>query len=144
MSMAPTPLSVLPLPRTPDPYEAPALRWGVLGPGWIAQRFVESLQANRGQHVLAVGSRDQSRASAFAAQWSLAKAYDSYEALFDDPDIDIVYIATTRPSQQLHLQRDGAPAPPQHRTRRTERGQARAGREAARNGRRGRTRHRRR
>ena len=98
--MATTPLSVLPLPRTPDPYEAPALRWGVLGPGWIAQRFVESLQANTGQHVLAVASRDQSRASAFAAQWSLAKAYDSYEALFDDPDIDIVYIATTHPSHR--------------------------------------------
>jgi len=100
MSMATTPLSVLPLPRTPDPCEAPALRWGVLGPGWIAQRFVESLQANTGQHVLAVASRDQSRASAFAAQWSLAKAYDSYEALFDDPDIDIVYIATTHPSHR--------------------------------------------
>ena len=98
--MATTPLSVLPLPRTPDPYEAPALRWGVLGPGWIAQRFVETLQANTGQHVLAVASRDQSRASAFAAQWSLAKAYDSYEALFDDPDIDIVYIATTHPSHR--------------------------------------------
>ena len=98
--MATTPLSVLPLPRTPDPYEAPALRWGVLGPGWIAQRFVETLQANTGQHVLAVASRDQSRASAFAAQWSLAKAYNSYEALFDDPDIDIVYIATTHPSHR--------------------------------------------
>ena len=49
---------------------------------------------------MAVGSRDQSRASAFAAQWSLPKAYGSYEALFDDPDIDIVYIATTHPSHR--------------------------------------------
>src|SRR3954451_17980713 len=98
--MATTPLSVLPQPRTPDTYEASALRWSVLGPGWIAPRFVEALQANTGQHVLAVASRDQSRASAFAAQRALAKAYDSYEALFDDPDIDIVYIATTHPSHR--------------------------------------------
>ena len=93
--MATTTLSALPLPRTPDPHDAPALRWGVLGPGWIAQRFVESLQAKTSQQVVAVGSRDGSRASAFAARWSLPKAYSSYEPLFDDPEIDIVYIATT-------------------------------------------------
>lgn len=98
--MATTALSALPLPRTPDPLEAPVLRWGILGPGWIAHRFVESLQANTRQQVVAVGSRDQARASAFAAQWSLAKAYSSYEALFDDPDIDIVYIATTHPGHR--------------------------------------------
>jgi predicted dehydrogenase len=98
--MATTTLSALPRPRTPDPHEAPVLRWGVLGPGWIAQRFVESLQANTRQQVVAVGSRDQSRASAFAAQWSLPKAYSSYAAFLDDPDIDVVYIATTHPSHR--------------------------------------------
>src|SRR6478735_7549266 len=98
--MATTTLSALPLPRTPDPHDAPALRWGILGPGWIAQRFVESLQANTRQQVAAVGSRSQDRASEFAAQWSLPKAHDSYEALFDDPDVDIVYIATTHPSHR--------------------------------------------
>jgi predicted dehydrogenase len=98
--MATATLTALPLPRTPDPREAPRLRWGVLGPGWIAQRFVESLDAHTTQQVVAVGSRDQGRASAFAAQWSLPKAYGSYEALFDDPDVDIVYIATTHPSHR--------------------------------------------
>jgi predicted dehydrogenase len=100
MHMATTALSALPLPRTPDPLAAPVLRWGVLGPGWIAHRFVESLHASTRQQVVAVGSRDQGRASAFAAQWSLAKAYNNYEELFDDPDIDIVYIATTHPSHR--------------------------------------------
>jgi len=100
MRMATTTLSALPPPRTPDPHEGPALRWGVLGPGWIAQRFVEALQAKTSQQVVAVGSRDEGRASAFAAQWSLPKAYSGYEALFDDPDIDIVYIATTHPSHR--------------------------------------------
>lgn len=92
--------TVLPRPRTPDPHDAPALRWGILGPGWIAQRFVESLQANTRQQVVAVGSRSQDRASDFAARWSLPKAHRSYEALFDDPDVDVVYIATTHPSHR--------------------------------------------
>jgi predicted dehydrogenase len=90
----------LPSPRTPDPREAPALRWAVLGPGWIAHRFVESLQRNTTQQVVAVGSRNKQRAEAFAAQWSLARAYGCYEDVFADPDIDIVYVATTHPSHR--------------------------------------------
>jgi predicted dehydrogenase len=90
----------LPLPRTPDPHDAPQLRWGILGPGWIAQRFVESLQAHTTQQVVAVASRDRRRALAFGAEWSLPKAHGSYDALFEDPDVDIVYIATTHPSHR--------------------------------------------
>jgi predicted dehydrogenase len=92
--------SALPAPRTPDPCDAPALRWGILGPGWIAHRFVESLQAHTRQHVVAVGSRNADRAAAFAAQWSLRNTHTSYEALFDDPNVDIVYIATAHPSHR--------------------------------------------
>ncbi|MGH3580172.1 MAG: Gfo/Idh/MocA family protein [Mycobacterium sp.] len=90
----------LPLPRTPDPREAPGLRWGILGPGWIAHRFVEALLAHTTQRVVAVGSRGKDRAEAFAAQWSVPTAHGSYEALFGDPDVDIVYIATTHPSHR--------------------------------------------
>lgn len=92
--------SALPPARTPDPREAPTLRWGILGPGWIAHRFVESLQAHTGQQVVAVASRDADRAAAFATQWSLPTTHTSYEALFDDPNVDIVYIATTHPSHR--------------------------------------------
>ena len=92
--------SSLPLPRTPDPREAPSLRWAVAGPGWIAHRFVESLQRNTTQQVVAVGSRDAHRAAAFAEHWSLPRAHGNYESLFADPDVDIVYIATTHPSHR--------------------------------------------
>ena len=92
--------AALPLPRTPDPREAPTLRWGILGPGWIAHRFVESLHAHTRQQVVAVGSRNADRAAAFATQWSLPTTHSSYVALFDDPDVDIVYIATTHPSHR--------------------------------------------
>jgi predicted dehydrogenase len=93
-------LTALPPSRTPDPREAPALRWGIAGPGWIAHRFVESLQANTTQRVVAVASRDAGRAQTFAAQWSLPTAHGSYEALFNDADVDIVYIATPHPSHR--------------------------------------------
>lgn len=92
--------NALPQARTPDPREAPSLRWGVLGPGWIAHRFVETLLAQTTQRVVAVGSRGKDRAEAFAAQWSVPTAHDSYEALLADPDVNIIYIATTHPSHR--------------------------------------------
>ncbi|MBB2991715.1 putative dehydrogenase [Mycolicibacterium iranicum] len=93
-------VTALPSPRTPDPREAPTLRWGIVGPGWIAHRFVEALQNNTTQQVVAVASRDLTRAAAFASAWSLPAAYGSYRELLDDPGIDIVYIATTHPSHR--------------------------------------------
>jgi predicted dehydrogenase len=92
--------TALPSPRTLDPRQAPTLRWGILGPGWIAHRFVESLQHNTTQQIVAVGSRDAQRSQAFADRWSLPTAHGSYQALLDDPDVDIVYIATTHPSHR--------------------------------------------
>jgi predicted dehydrogenase len=84
----------LPSPRTPDPHRAPPLRWGILGPGWIAQRFTAALQKHTTQQVVAVGSRNPGRANEFAAQWSVPRAYGTYEQLLGDDEIDIVYVAT--------------------------------------------------
>ncbi|MGP4056098.1 Gfo/Idh/MocA family protein [Mycobacterium sp. 4D054] len=86
--------TALPAPRTPDPTTAPKLRWAVVGPGWIGQRFVEAVTTHTGQHVVAVSSRSASRAERFAAQWGIDKSYTSYELMLSDPDIDIVYIST--------------------------------------------------
>jgi hypothetical protein len=44
----------------------PGLRWGVLGTGWIAERFVRALRAATTQQVVAVGSRTQASAERFA------------------------------------------------------------------------------
>ena len=86
--------SVMPAPRTPDPMDAPPLRWGVIGPGWIAERFIGSLQRNTRQQVVAVASRDLARSTEFAARNGVPSAFGSYQELVDDPDIDVVYIAT--------------------------------------------------
>ncbi|HET6813887.1 MAG TPA: Gfo/Idh/MocA family oxidoreductase [Actinomycetota bacterium] len=73
---------------------APRLRWGVLGPGWIAERFVGSLRRSTRQQVVAVASRDLGRAAAFASRWGIDHAYGGYQALVEDPGVDVVYVAT--------------------------------------------------
>ena len=88
----------LPAARTPPSEAAPALRWGVLGTGWIADRFVRSLRRHTRQQVLAVGSRDAGRSAAFAGRHGLPRGYGSYEQLVADPDLDVVYVATPHPA----------------------------------------------
>jgi predicted dehydrogenase len=90
--------AALPAPRTPPSEAAPALRWGVLGTGWIAERFVRSLRRHTRQEVLAVGSRDAGRSAAFAGRHGLPRAYGAYEELVADPDLDVVYVATPHPA----------------------------------------------
>ena len=82
-----------PASRVPDPADAPSLRWGIAGPGWIGERFAESLALHGVQRVTAVGSRSRPRAQAFAESRGL-RAHGSYEALAADPEVDVVYVAT--------------------------------------------------
>jgi predicted dehydrogenase len=95
MSSFPT---TLPAARTPSSEAAPVLRWGVLGTGWIAERFIRSLQRHTRQELLAVGSRDADRSAGFAGRHGLPRAYGSYEELVADPDVDVVYVATPHPA----------------------------------------------
>ncbi len=91
----------LPAPRTPDPADAPPLRWGVLGTGGIATAFTESLAPTR-QRVTAVGSRDGARSGQFAARHGVAAAHPTYEALVADPDVDVVYVASPHSEHRDH------------------------------------------
>lgn len=83
-----------PLPDTPPLRAGRTLKWGVAGPGRIASAFVRALQTHTDQRIVAVGSRSSQRASTFAAAHSIPRAWPSYEALVNDPDVEIVYIAT--------------------------------------------------
>jgi predicted dehydrogenase len=86
--------STLPGPRHPDPADAPALRWGVLGPGAIAADFTDALHRHTRQRVVACGSRSAERAAAFAAAHGVERAHGSYEELVADPEVDVVYVAS--------------------------------------------------
>ncbi|TWV51999.1 Gfo/Idh/MocA family oxidoreductase [Streptomyces misionensis] len=72
----------------------PPLKWGILGTGWIAQRFTEDLLLLPGHTVSAVGSRVRETAETFARQYGAERAWGSYEQLVADDGIDVVYVAT--------------------------------------------------
>ncbi|KGN38798.1 Gfo/Idh/MocA family protein [Knoellia subterranea] len=99
--MTTTPTS-LPAPRTPDPHSAPTLRWGVLGPGYIARAMSTALAAETDQVIQAVASRDLSRAQGFADDFGAHTAYGSYDELVNDPNVDIVYVATPHSEHHEH------------------------------------------
>lgn len=70
------------------------LRWGIISASAIASDWIKSLQDVPGASVVAVAARDKERAVAYADAHGIPTAYDSYEALCNDPNVDIVYIAS--------------------------------------------------
>lgn len=70
------------------------VKWGILGCGNIANKFAEALQKVDNSELSAVAARDEGRAKGFAEKWHFQKAYGSYRKLTDDPEVDIIYIAT--------------------------------------------------
>src|SRR5690554_4157365 len=70
-----------------------SLRWGILGPGGIARLQTRDLLAN-GFTVTAVGSRRVEAAQAFADEFGIPRVHSSYSALVEDPEFDVVYVAT--------------------------------------------------
>jgi predicted dehydrogenase len=73
------------------------LRWGIMGTGGIARAFAEDLELTTSGVVAAVGSRTAPTADAFADQLGIPARHSSYEALADDPGVDVVYVATPHP-----------------------------------------------
>lgn len=92
----------LPLSRVPHPSTAPALRWGVLAPGGIARAFAAAVRASTRQQLVAVGSRSQERADAFAAEFGIAASYSSYEQLVADPQVQAIYVASPHSDHLAH------------------------------------------
>jgi predicted dehydrogenase len=81
---------------------AQVIRWGVLGPGRIAQKFADALTAVPGAQLAAVASRAQERADAFAAKNGAARAYGSYAQLAADREVDAVYVASPHVGHAEH------------------------------------------
>ena len=65
-----------------------ALRWGILGVGKISHDFVVGLKTHPPEHhrAVAVASRSQASASAFAETHGIEKTFTSYEDLANDPE----------------------------------------------------------
>jgi predicted dehydrogenase len=70
------------------------INWGIIGTGNIAKTFARAVLSSSTGWLVAVGSRQQDSADAFAGEFKIAKAYGSYDALLSDADVHAVYIAT--------------------------------------------------
>ncbi|MFQ6599475.1 Gfo/Idh/MocA family protein [Flavobacterium sp. C3NV] len=74
------------------------VKWGIIGLGNIANQFAADLLLLPDAALFAVASRDHNKAIEFAKKYNCTKSYDSYEALFQDDKVDIIYIATPHDS----------------------------------------------
>ena len=72
-------------------------RWGILGCGRISGTFAEGLAVIPEAELVAVGSRTQASADAFASKYKAKRGHASYEALVRDPEVDVIYIGTPHP-----------------------------------------------
>ena len=72
--------------------DLPAVRWGVLGAANIAvAKVIPAMMRSTRSRVVAIASRDQSKAAAAAKTLGIPRAHGSYEALLADPEVDAVY-----------------------------------------------------
>lgn len=69
-------------------------RWGILATGGIAATFVADLKLLPQAEVVAVGSRTPAAARRFADAHDIPRAYGSWTGLVEDPEVDVIYVAT--------------------------------------------------
>ena len=74
-------------------------RWGILGPGNIAQNFADGLAPAPSGALAAVASSSAERRASFGERNKVnaENRYATYDALLADPEIDAVYISTPHP-----------------------------------------------
>ncbi|MDD2957492.1 MAG: Gfo/Idh/MocA family oxidoreductase [Lachnospiraceae bacterium] len=70
------------------------MKFSILGPGGIAEKMAAAVKGLEGVEAYAVASRNYDRARAFAKEWGFEKAYGSYEEMLEDPQTELVYVAT--------------------------------------------------
>lgn len=76
-------------------------RWGILSTAAITDQFIPAIKNHKHSELAAIASRNISKADEAARQWKISRSYGNYQALLDDPEIDIVYIPLPN---HLHLE----------------------------------------
>ncbi len=77
--------------RNQEPFTT---KWGIIGPGKIAHKFAQALSFAPNAELFAVASRSEERARDFAMQYDAPHYYQGYEKVAQDPEVDIIYVAT--------------------------------------------------
>ncbi|RHN51117.1 putative NAD(P)-binding domain-containing protein [Medicago truncatula] len=78
-----------------DNEETKPIRFGILGCAEITRKVSRAINLSPKATLYAIGSRSLKKATKFAASNNFpshAKVYGSYNAVLDDPDVDVVYI----------------------------------------------------
>ena len=70
------------------------MKIGVLGTGGIVKSVTPTLKQMENMECYAIASRTMEKAKEAAEQYGYSKAYGSYEELVQDPQVELVYIAT--------------------------------------------------
>lgn len=76
---------------------------GIIGAGHIAEKMATTLHGMEGVEAYAVAARQMEKAQDFASRRGFTKAYGSYEALADDQDVDLIYVATPHSLHYSHV-----------------------------------------
>jgi len=67
------------------------INWGLLSTARINRALIPVIKGSKRTRLAAVGSRRKESAEAYAKEWGIGRAHGSYEALLDDPDVDVIY-----------------------------------------------------
>lgn len=78
-------------------------RVGIIGAGHIAEKMAWTLTQMDQAQAYAVASRNIDKARYFCDKYGFAKAYGSYEELLDDPQVELVYVATPHSFHHRHV-----------------------------------------
>ena len=68
------------------------VNWGIISTakiGW--EHVIPAIQKSKNSKVLGLASRDLKKAKSLCKKLKISKSYGSYEELYQDPDIDIIY-----------------------------------------------------
>ena len=79
------------------------MKIGILGAGGIANSVAPAIVATEKAECWAVASRDLKKAQAFAEKFGFQHAYGSYKQLVEDPEIQLIYIATPHSHHYEHM-----------------------------------------
>jgi D-xylose 1-dehydrogenase (NADP+, D-xylono-1,5-lactone-forming) len=69
------------------------VRWGILSTAHINRLVIAGARKTSQVELIAVASRDLTRAQTYASEWRIPRAYGSYDELLGDPDVEAVYIS---------------------------------------------------
>jgi len=78
-------------------------RVGIIGAGHIAEKMAWTLTQMSEAEPYAVASRSMDKARTFGEKYGFRKAYGSYEELLDDPQVELVYVATPHSLHHAHV-----------------------------------------